>query len=296
MENEKYSKTWQDHKTATLYSSDKSKPEDCSDIQIKVKDEPNSNINESSSRITRASTKINTNKKSKVDSKSKSLTHECRHCNRSYKQIGSLKKHMLQHDPERGQFSCSVCNKRFPLNALLIRHTVIHSSLFEKSKIKSETGELLENQCLVCKSFVTSKNLLISHYRRHKDVMISCSVCAESFDQISDFIKHSKIHQENSIYKCFDCKLQFTVLEKLIDHLLIHQTNRPFECQTCNKSFVKKNKLEIHMESHGNIKDVLCPICGQFFRTKGIFFFFFSKFTTYILYYCRYFSKASLQA
>ena len=108
-------------------------------------------------------------------------------------------------------YKCSLCDKRFPGNVKLTRHSRSHTGL---------------------KPF-------------------SCEKCGKKFSQFSHVKRHNQnIHMKIKRYKCQECNKQFSQFNNLKLHKKIHQ-RPIYLCKICNKQYKSHKCFNKHIiKSH----------------------------------------------
>jgi Zinc-finger associated domain (zf-AD)/Zinc-finger double-stranded RNA-binding/Zinc finger, C2H2 type/C2H2-type zinc finger len=184
----------------------------------------------------------------------------CDLCPKTFKKPSLLARHVKTHDPNKRPHECQKCNKRFPSQVALVRHSVIHSELVERSKINRPESQ--DFSCVVCERTFKSSESLSTHLKSHKlksneKQEYDCKLCHDVFPTFTDIIRHSKNHIENATHQCTICSKLFVVGDELIDHFLRHKGLKPHQCPVCEKSFLKLHKLNVHMRIHSDDKVTL---------------------------------------
>lgn len=83
------------------------------------------------------------------------------------------------------------------------------------------------------------------------DQQNTCKVCRETFDNVDDFIEHTRLHSFEGIHTCEHCDKQFIGLSRLKEHMLSHcGTKLSFTCRICKETFISQQKLKQHSRVH----------------------------------------------
>ncbi|CAL4145365.1 unnamed protein product, partial [Meganyctiphanes norvegica] len=69
-------------------------------------------------------------------------------------------------------------------------------------------------------------------------------------NEISDLMRHKRIHTGNNLYKCRQCSNAFSKKRCLIFHQRIHSGEKPYQCIQCDKVFSQNSVLTRHMRTH----------------------------------------------
>lgn len=153
--------------------------------------------------------------------------HVCPNCPRRFASARKLKEHSTSHEIERkselkknlekiGDFTCSLCDRRFRKKCDLERHERVHSG--EKPY-----------ECLICKG---------------------------TFQQAHNLTKHMVTHTGMKSYTCDICNKTFGRSDVLARHMHVHEVHKPFTCEGCRRTFARHSQLITHMEKrHCNSQD-----------------------------------------
>ena len=144
---------------------------------------------------------------------------------------------------------------------------------FNKTSI-SNTFETEPLKCEHCNRSFKSPNSLKAHfYRTHfqRQMNYECSECSKVFINVSDLIKHSKVHQTSSLFECSSCDKVFKYKRGLQDHLKKHKNPSLLLCTFCGKAFSKQSVLDEHTSRTHSENNVTyeCPICLKIYNVKS---------------------------
>uniref|UniRef100_A0A336KKG1 CSON012698 protein n=1 Tax=Culicoides sonorensis TaxID=179676 RepID=A0A336KKG1_CULSO len=155
--------------------------------------------------------------------------YKCENCDKSYRQLASLKTHMLSHNQTTAKpFICNICDKDFTQKSGLKKHLLTHSDL----------------KMFKC----TEEN------------------CGKEFRYSSNYYVHLKSHRGEKNFECDVCSKKFSSKEQTKRHKLIHTGEKPFVCDVCNRAFNRKSALTIHMGIHEKVKKYRCVKCDKGFN------------------------------
>ena len=176
------------------------------------------------------------------------LTHtrttdfRCDLCQRPFKQISHLKRHIRDVHEKIKTHTCPVCKECFARKEALKDHVKTHRG--ERSFICSECGKRCSRQ-----------SDLTEHMRIHTGARpYKCTYpgCTKSFYALSNLKDHQKSHEAPTI-PCPKCRKLFKLRSHLQRHIrTIHaeKATKQYICQRCQKSFSILGRFKNHTERY----------------------------------------------
>ena len=159
-----------------------------------------------------------------------STTLKCEHCEESFKNVKSLRRHMISHT---NRFRCQSCNLGFSERQRLERHL---SNLSNCSKlIKMRDRKRRES--------ATSNPEATN------------SESPEVFEGHEESEEHEQLEEEIEVFQCDQCLKYFSSKSSLKTHLVCHTDK--FQCPICEKGFSQKRFLESHIKGQTNCEKSL---------------------------------------
>ncbi|CAL9704000.1 unnamed protein product [Knipowitschia caucasica] len=157
-------------------------------------------------------------------------------------------------------FCCSLCDKRFRNQSLLLNH------LDNQHVLKGEEPRF---DCIHCDQTFTGSTLLRIHQRSHTPRPFVCEVCGKGFPSESALANHSKRHEAKSCL-CHTCGRGFSNRASLRSHVRTHTGELPYTCTICGQSFRFSAGLRMHeRRRHLGHKPYTCTVCGKAFSGGG---------------------------
>ena len=208
----------------------------------------------------------------------------CSICDKSFQDIGRIKRHLKYHDKSNVSFQCEICNKSFRKSSRLRDHVNIHTgekpysctscgkSYFKKSSswahMKIKCGQSTEGNII---EGVQEKSKTTQGHSK-----VQCKLCSKWVAKYS-MPKHLFYHSGVKPYECDICGMKFPIIGNLKRHLLSHEDKSTresklsynFHCDKCKKSFYDKTHLDRHMTVHTGKKDFKCDVCGKSYPYKS---------------------------
>lgn len=205
------------------------------------------------------------------------IEHVCGKCNKSYKSMASLKRHLnlCRHVPSNPKVAQQLKKK--------LNRSVTSTSLADlkpdecfccfEDKSSAHVGFIACNFCP--KTFKSHINLERHLFTLHAPgTEFGCTVCNAQCASESIFQLHMESHEEGKPFACDKCGKEFTRKYHLDRHLEYTECdpNRPKQklpCNVCSKEFTRLDNLREHLRSHmgqaQRRKDYQCPYCEKSF-------------------------------
>lgn len=184
------------------------------------------------------------------------LRHKCTKCNKSFRSLSVLAKHMGKHGPLKGESSlhrmsspkideavqCEECGK------------ILRNKYNLRVHLKSHSQEK-PFSCSLCSRQFKWKHMLQNHLRVHtKEQPYSCSSCQRSFTQLADKNRHELSHSKAYPLRCSVCGKGFPAGRKklLLNHEKVHEAGEeyPYTCQFCDRTFTRLPQRNRHQARH----------------------------------------------
>ncbi|XP_061918556.1 zinc finger protein 628 isoform X1 [Entelurus aequoreus] len=230
----------------------------------------------------------------------------CGHCNKSFKTSGGLNRHVsLMHSlssQSRSQFSCSACDRSFPLLSSLLTHQHSHtpeqrllaeaeaeivcpaslslslplpSSPTQADKQEGGTDALAgvaaagkEHQAPL-KTAKGSKKVNVSKTANAGERPYRCSECGKAFKGSSGLKYHMRDHTGERPYRCTECGKSFKRSSLLSIHQRVHTGVRAFQCAHCSLTFKWSSHYQYHLRQHTGERPYVCKECGKSFKNTS---------------------------
>ncbi|XP_041983700.1 zinc finger protein 91-like isoform X2 [Aricia agestis] len=196
----------------------------------------------------------------------------CDHCRKTFKQQGSLRKHMDYAHRSISPAQCDLCKKIYKTKKTLQAHLIRkHRSELSAGEAPSRTFE-----CPECGKAFVAPSLLRLHMTAHSNTRdYYCVECDKSFKSEIGLKQHYKIAATHAntaelSFGCDLCDRKFRCRRDLERHKnREHLQRRPFQCDKCEKSYLSLWSMSEHKRrAHEGYKrpfDHHCPMCDRVF-------------------------------
>lgn len=161
--------------------------------------------------------------------------HLCSYCSYTSITRANVRKHEIavHEDPDRRDFVCATCNKKFKTSSNLMEHAKIHLDS--------------KHQCGFCQKEFKSQVGYNQHLRIHSGSLIACDICGEKFQS-----KHSVNRHQKDIHGIFSSS----------------DGKKIFRCQkkNCSAEFSQEEEFRLHVKTaHQDKASVfICHLCRKF--------------------------------
>ncbi|XP_058840170.1 zinc finger and SCAN domain-containing protein 2-like isoform X2 [Topomyia yanbarensis] len=186
--------------------------------------------------------------------------HKCPECNKSFKLITSLNRHLGMHDHTNRPLKCCYCPIGYKTKySLLVHENRAHNA---GHKITMKKKILERNfQCSNCgQTFRTNYDLLDHDRYKHQHLPgTTCKLCGKHFRNRASLRKHNIVHVGDKPYDCLHCDAAFKNTTNLVNHVARHHKSQKdsgvgenndsyVECDVCSDEFPTKPQLIKHIE------------------------------------------------
>ncbi|XP_015834146.1 gastrula zinc finger protein XlCGF57.1 isoform X27 [Tribolium castaneum] len=191
----------------------------------------------------------------------------CPHCNRQFRSASSYKEHL---DTHKGlQFPCTICQKTYKSILILNRHMKTHIDVAQSrcefcqkffktpNSLRKHVKKLHQGErhlCDICGKSLTSAASLRDHTLIHTgEKPFPCPYCEKRFAKKQHLTDHVRVHTKEKPHACPYCEKKYSQRTPLTLHIRsVHEGEKPFACVICSKRFVSNALLQTHLRLHTN--------------------------------------------
>lgn len=171
--------------------------------------------------------------------------HLCRLCEMKFPRKAALRTHMFEHTGDY-PYRCRHCSLGF-LNR---RHCRRHELDDHRTAAEASTSKK-EYRCTECQLDFDKWSLLVRHRRTaHRP---ACDICHRSFLSKANLKVHVAIHTETrQIFECTveNCPKFYFKLSNLRTHSKVTHEGERFECDLCAAKLTTKQRMRLHLDWH----------------------------------------------
>ncbi|XP_047518852.1 myoneurin-like isoform X10 [Pieris napi] len=161
----------------------------------------------------------------------------CTICFKPLPSVFHLNRHTITHFQT---YVCHVCGKSYVATTGLLRHV----------RLKHQQYEIT---CRNCGKVFPNMEAKDKHHRTEKSCMLyTCTKCKERFQDHNARVKHmeAKHGLNKRTYRCDDCNMTFNSVSAYYAHFKVHHSNDYVVCKHCGQKFTSRWRLQRHLSKH----------------------------------------------
>ncbi|OQR73456.1 zinc finger protein-like [Tropilaelaps mercedesae] len=199
------------------------------------------------------------------------LSVKCDVCNRRYRTVAQMHKHVKKTHDQKLNYECQFCENRFVTELRLKRHlAIVHFDDAEAITGTEPYAGITRFRCDECEYSSYSTNRFRLHRATHRE-RLRCPYCELSFPLVDVLNRHINVRHLKKHMSCTMCGRRLPNESKLAQHIeSCHAEDiDPITCSTCGYCFESLAHLEYHRRSHLTVKNFECPTCRRSFTTAA---------------------------
>ncbi|XP_067014175.2 zinc finger protein 184 isoform X3 [Anabrus simplex] len=126
--------------------------------------------------------------------------------------------------------------------------------------------------CFECNRSFRRRTDFITHSKTHQNSGGHiCPMCLKDLSRSENLQRHiSIVHKDIKLLPCAVCKKTFSSPTELQEHIFGHNRDeRLYSCDTCGKMFNRHENMLRHMITHSKERPHICPECKKGFKHSG---------------------------
>ncbi len=200
--------------------------------------------------------------------------YKCAFCDKTFRDNGSLTKHLNSFHQGEMPFKCDECSKGFMEERALKCHMGFHNAGYIKLGVDKLTTTGRSSQLKKSANKSTSPKHVSSQIRkaRMSGGDLECGLCGKCFNSPLVFRRHVKNHDAIKSFQCTFCEKGFTRKDAMVVHMRTHTGEKPYKCNFCDRSFTESGSLLNHTNSkHKYDMPYECDLCDKrFLDERGL--------------------------
>jgi len=182
-----------------------------------------------------------------------------------------------------GRYVCTQCQRDFPDQKSLKRHSMSHRVSREP---RGDKKLRMAHRCVLCDVRFAQEEELVAHAADHPTGRTEpCTVCHATFSSVRGLREHTKVQHTECRYACTVCERRFSTAGKLAKHSR-DQAQRSTDrakhiCNICARSYTTRKALKAHLVKHSRENEMMerdsetgemrfrCPHCDETFTERN---------------------------